>query len=233
MKCPICGSELVEGPGRKFETLSDHISDPTGSVRPLRKTFECHGIIHLDSKNEDLGCPMGGSGFWDDYGEFYSQTDYSLYKKIKKLCNKEMTEALGSHARKSHTEIYKHDEEFVFFRIFKYKWLVKFNYESDMDGNIIKRRPYIQRLKKDDTTWVYDSPWWKSFISSVKSFHELKERYNENPNNKWIVEEIKKEFSPLPEWDERFYRRLYKKYLLLFHNNIRYKIFAKDFLAEG
>lgn len=233
MRCPICGSELVEGHGRKFETLSDHVSDPNGRNRPLRPTFECHGTVHLDLKNEDIKCPMSDSGFWDDYGEFYSQVDYKLYKRIKGLCDKEMTEALNSHARKSHTEIYKKDEEFVLFRIFKYKWRVKFNYESDMDGNIIKRRPYIRRLKKDDIGWVYDPPWWKSFLYSVKNFHQLIERYNENPTNKWVEDEVKREFSPLPDWDQRFYRRLYKKYLFLFYNDIRYKIFAKEFLMEG
>lgn len=231
MKCPICGSELLEGPGRRFENLSDHVSDPNSRIRPLRQTFECHGAYHLESSDKDIKCPMGDSGFWDDYGDFYNQTDYDIYKRIEKLCDKNMTEALGSHARKSHTEIYKKDEEFVLFRTFKYKWIMNFNYEANMDGDIVKRRPYVQRLRKDDISWVYDFPWWKMFFHSWKVFRNHLKRYKESPN-KWVRDQIKTEFEPLPDWDRRFYRRFYKAFLHIFYSNVENRIKALELLGE-
>lgn len=232
MKCPICGNELIEGPGRRFETLSDHVSDPNGTHRPLRPTFECQGTYYFKSKNEEMDCIMQDSGFWDDYGDFYSHVDFDLYNRIQKLCYKEMTEALDSYARKSHAEIYKRDEEFVLFRTLKYKWFVKFNYEANMDGDIVKRRPYIQRLKKDGVGWVYDYPWWKSFLHSYRVFRNTLSRYRENPQNEFIQREIKEAFAPLPDWDKRFYRRFYKAFLHIFYGNVENKVMALELLRE-
>ena len=52
--CPLCGSKLIEGPLRSYETLLEHVSDPNEEDIPPRPTLIC-------GNPECIAC---GTEFW-------------------------------------------------------------------------------------------------------------------------------------------------------------------------
>jgi len=41
MKCPRCGSMLVQGEYKRYETLSEHVMVPNATTHPPRPTWVC------------------------------------------------------------------------------------------------------------------------------------------------------------------------------------------------
>lgn len=87
LRCPFCHKELVRGKQCKFETLSDHVSDPNMEDYPLRDTFICT-------------CKESKDSFWDVSGDFYTKA-YNYHSKS--------TFAINSWAREFDEEYEKRD----------------------------------------------------------------------------------------------------------------------------
>ena len=58
MRCPVCKTNLVKGELRKYETLSEHVSDPNRVDVPLRLTYVCPNKCQ-------------GEGFFNPNGDLY------------------------------------------------------------------------------------------------------------------------------------------------------------------
>ena len=56
MRCPRCGSVLVVGPKKRFETLLEHCCNPNATP-PLQDSYVC----------KECELP----GFFNEYGEYY------------------------------------------------------------------------------------------------------------------------------------------------------------------
>lgn len=237
MRCPICGEELVEGMGRRYETLEEHVFDPNGTPS-LKPTLVCDNQHFKYTKDGDEGnCPFRHSIFWDYYiGDFYVLNGFGDTIRehedfLKEIAHNHMFEARDSHARKVQIDIYK-KKRIELFRLFRWRWVIDFKFTGDEDGNIVKRRPYIQMFSTDDdgNSWSYTTTFITSFLHSVHMFKNTLKRYQQHPTNKYVQDEIEREFEPLPKWDTRFYRRLYKWYINTFYKNIKNRLKAKELL---
>ena len=239
MNCPICGSELIEGVGRRYETLGEHVSNPNG-IPSLKQTFVCDNESYVyPYSEEETNCPFRYSMFWDWMGDYYGVLkgfdmirEHESFLK-KNLCHNQMFEARNSHTRKSKVEIYT-KKEVKLPRFLKWRWDIRFKITADEDGNIVKQKPYIQMFSTDDNgkSWSYTSTFITSFLHNVQSFKNTLRHYKEYPTNKYVREELEKEFEPLPDWDKRFYRQLYNWYVHTFYYKLENKLKAKRLLNE-
>lgn len=219
MECPICRSKLVLGQGtKKYETLNDRACDPNGDV-PDRPYFVC--------QNEK--CGLHGNSFWDAYGEFYTRLDFKESRKIfgisieddyrnkkPKCCEA----AINSNARKSWFEIYYKEQSKQYFignlGLYFYNQIT-----ADKFGNITKRKPKIQWLKKDGDSVICHTWGSHMFIFNLKQCYRDVKQY-EKTNNEYTLKKIKEHLDKehwinKGEWwrvSTCFINRiLYKKYI--------------------
>lgn len=238
MRCPICGEELVEGMGRRYETIDEHVSNPNGTPC-LKPTLVCENDSRYKYPYDDkfTSCPFNKSVFWDYHsGDYYilkgfGDTIREHEKFLKELAHNNMFEARDSFARKMQIDIYK-KKRIELFRLFRWRWAIDFKFTGDEDGNVVKRRPHIQMFATDDggNSWHYTTTFITSFLHSVSVFRNTLKRYREHPTNKYVQDDVKKEFEPLPDWDKRFYRRLYKWYIHTFYSKVENRLKAKELL---
>lgn len=134
MICPICDSTLVDGPLEVYQNLEEHVSDPNG-FPTAKETFRCPS--HKCTVNTEY------KGFWDWYGDYYCE-NYANGRPMK---------AKDSFAMKADVEIRKKDENFTFFRTYSWKFRVKFKYEADTFGNVVKRTPTLDIWKRHWGSW--------------------------------------------------------------------------------
>lgn len=122
MKCPAYKSNLVKF-GQK--TVYDALDTPI-----LTNVFECQNNKCVEFYLTKC--------FWDSNGDFYDP---------KGSCPSEFrgnTAALGTIAKKIEVEIYKQDENYVFFEWRGFKIEKIFHYESDYEGNILKKTGFYK-----------------------------------------------------------------------------------------
>lgn len=142
MICRVCKTELVKGEEKCFETLCDHVSDPNGVYRPMRPTFEC--------PNKDCIVNTVAVGFWDDYGDFYSENYVYGEEAFKPYVGYSgHLPALDSHAASADTTIYKKNENFTFFHTITRKYRIKVKYEADNFGKVTKRKFELDIWRRD------------------------------------------------------------------------------------
>jgi len=237
MRCPICGSELVEGMGRRYETLEEHVSDPNGTPS-LKPTYVCENTQYkYPLSDKKTNCPFQHSIFWDIMGDFYvlkgfgdTIQEHEDFLK-NQLAHNQMFQARDSHSRKMQIDVYK-KKKIELFRLFRWRWAIDFKFTGDEDGNVVRRRPHIQMFSTDDNgnSWTYTTTFITSFLHNVNMFKNILKRYREYSSNKYVQDELKKEFDPLPEWDTRFYRRFYKWYIHIFYKDVENHLKAKKLL---
>lgn len=126
MKCPSCKSELVVKGQERLETLVEHVE----CIEPsLKDSYICS---NSDCVTHEFGIR------WNDNGEMYSKK-FSYKDKIFIDNN---NAPFGSFQRKLNVEIYKKDENKKF-KIFGWIVEIKFKYQSNEDGDILKKSPKI------------------------------------------------------------------------------------------
>ncbi len=154
MKCPCCKSELVVASQARLRTLEEHVSDPNGEVS-LKNKWVC----------SDKTCPTHRYGVrWNDYGEKYSR----IYRDdIEYIGNNDAP--FGSLERKINVEVRKNDEN-LHWRVGKFHLELDWVYKSDMDGNILSKKPSF-KLWINNTLYISGI---RMLIYSITSYYREK-----------------------------------------------------------
>jgi hypothetical protein len=163
MLCPSCKTKLIVDGQARLETLDEHVSAPNDEVC-LKDKYIC--------PNTD--CKISSCSYWNEYGEFYCDK-FSEIRKLEKdgaFINNN-NGPFGSFQRKINVEIYKKDEEYVLFDLGKYRFEVTFNYKSNEDGDILKRKRHLTIWEKDENSggYIYCQNFFHSLSRKVKIFH--------------------------------------------------------------
>ena len=134
MKCPCCKTILIQVGQGRFQNLVEHVTAPN-KFPDMKDKHVC--------LND--GCKISPFCFWDSDGSFYIN-DYTGYKSVNgdKCFIDGNNGAFGSWARKAYVEIYKDDENYEILRIGKFKFRMTYQYESNENGDILKRRRKIE-----------------------------------------------------------------------------------------
>lgn len=211
MNCPCCRTKLVITGQQRLETTEEHVCDPNGTPC-MKDAYEC-----LKSD-----CPAFGQGMWESGGEYFCK-DY----KVKLPFIDDNSGPFGSFSRKLNVEIYKRDENFTICEVFGWKFKIVFNYLSNEDGDILKKRPKLEIWRKDAQLGGYIL--YTSGISMlrfrIKQFHKALRYHKEYGNGARL-----KEYLDSDEWmnKNQWWRILGCKYA-----NFYMKIFGKGVLDNG
>lgn len=218
MLCPICKSELILGEGKKrYETLVEHVEDPNG--------IPCEKPYYICSNNK---CESRAIVYWDEDGESYitGKNYFEIKDKYHSLT------PYDSFQKKMDIEVYKHDEDFIVLNLFFMRWKCEFSYEADTWGNITKRIPKIKAYYRDKNGNIcYYISGAHMFFYRVNSFKRILDRYNKNPNNKYVIDDIRKEFIN-PDWDHRLYSLLFNWWVNAKYKNIRNYLKLDELLSK-
>lgn len=147
MYCPVCKERLYITGKARMETLSEHVENV--EVISKKDKYEC-----LNDK-----CQAYNKVFWNFNGETYTNRQFGFFILDEIDFINGNNAPFGSFQRKMNVEILKHDEDFYLFK----KWFggfslkVMFKYKSNENGDIIKRKPYLQwyQRDKDDMFDIY------------------------------------------------------------------------------
>ena len=223
MNCPICDSVLIQGEGRRFETLCDHVSDPNEEYgpRPLRPTFICPDSV------EDTKCPLGDNNllFWDEMGSVYIK-NYKLYQPVEKrleaIANQKLLEPQNSFERKLSMESRYRSISHKFITLKNWKWEIRRNHTCNEKGEITKHKFFIQTFKKNnDISWTYYSGFWHMLIFCIKQFKRTIKTWKEfrsETDRKSLLED----FKPLGEWQLKDnYRKVFHWYVNTFYKKLK------------
>ena len=222
LHCPYCNNELIQGEDQKFETLSDHVSDPNREDYPKRRTWICD--------NHECPVSLDSEAFWDDSGDFYGWPKGYKFKD-------DLDSAYPSIARQLDIEIYKKglkSQKLLSpaFMLWILQPMIEYNYEANESGEVTKKWIKIKWLKKD--CWYkkdrfgyhisYSFPLVNIYQSLKLAYQILyKPGFSEGYKN----QEIQNMFEPLARWDKRWWRHATKfLYKVLFYK--KYLKFKKD-----
>lgn len=121
---------------------------------------------------------------------------------------------MDSWAKKKEIELDKHDEDFILLNLFFVRWKVKFEYEGNEQGQILSRKFKIETYVRSDHGWQLHYSNLHMYIFCIQWFKSILNRYERNPDNKYVVEELLREFEA--DGDRRFYKIL-SKWWINFH----------------
>jgi hypothetical protein len=205
MKCSICKTELVQGEGQKrYQTIGEHAWDPN-AVSPLRNYWIC----------PNPECPATNKEcFWDEMGSCYG--GYKL-----EYINKN-PEAFGSFARKSHVEVYKHNEDKIILNLYFVKFNKVYAYEADEDGNVLNRKWKIEILIRRKGGYILYISGIRMLFYCIRKFkHSLGTKTWGPWSRKTLYEDITN------KWDKRWWKKLYRLWIRVRHPKLRKQIIAE------
>lgn len=183
MDCPICRTELETKRQLRLETLCEHVENVEPS---LKDVYECPYIR----------CQGHRRIFWSSDGEYYQE---SFSEKFDFVNNNDAP--FDSFQRQMNVEIYKHDEDYIFCTIFKWRFKIKFHYKSNRNGDILSRKRSLEIIKPDNV--VYRSG-IRMLKYCITSFHQ-------NLKFDWRKREVENLINP-PTWDKRWWKKCASKY---------------------
>lgn len=201
MFCPKCHEKLVEGEPRKFETLSEHVSNPNMESYPLRITYVC--------KNPNCECSKDDV-FWNETGDYYGMGNIEF--------EDDKYSAYPSFARRMEIEIYnkglkKRTYLHPALTLWVLKPVIEYNYKADNNGNVVSKSWSLKWLKKD--CWYkrdklgYHTYYSFPIMTIIRHQIYFKEIFNNNElSNGFKNSQIKEFFKPLPTWDKRWWRHV-------------------------
>ena len=167
MKCPVCRSPLEDGGMEPLETLSEHVSNPNGPISH-KMSFRCSGA----------SCPTRGAEvIWNSDGERYGGFSFD-----KKNFIKGNDAPFGSIFRRINVECHNSGlpERKELFTIGGIRFLMESDYRADEDGNVIRRKWRLTKLKRDRKHWIsYEWPivdFFRSVKQGVKSGFSLRKK---------------------------------------------------------
>ncbi|KKK69100.1 hypothetical protein LCGC14_2937450 [marine sediment metagenome] len=204
-RCPVCYDKLKVTGQARLETLNEHIWDP------MKDKYEC---VNVD-------CPAFiHKAFWNEDGEYYIR-DFKA--KISFIDNNNAP--FGSSQRQMNVEIYKKDENYILLNLYYFKIKVKFDYKSNENGSILKRKRRFLILKRDKVGWVHWLSPWRMFFFHMKQFKRDLKQLNNKLSYEYkltLVRRLKREY--FNDIDKRFYRKMAKMYINLFYSKIENEI---------
>lgn len=197
--CPRCLSPLVYGEGtRRYQTLVEHVCSPNRPVSAKRYII-CSNEKCLTRINDD---------FWDWYGAFYDSWRYSDDFFIDGDHN-----AINSGARAFSLDKVK--RQIVFLHLIWFRAQIDVTPKYDDPGlNIIGYKYKIsactRRRIKD--LWTHYIPGIHMFRFCLRRFNDAKNKYFDNPGNKYLLNDLIKEMD-IDSWDKRWWKRLSRWYI--------------------
>ena len=225
--CPACKSKVIITGERKFETLSEHVSDPNMENYPLRDAYQCSDENCMTRKNNI---------FWDYMGDRYGYVKTVSCMDDDKLFIDLNDAPFGSHTRKANVEIYKKGlkkQAYLspIFCLFFLQPFIEYNYEANEQGEVLKKSLKIKFLKPDKNIFkggrycYLFNPFWETWIYHMKDAKRLIKNYREN--KKPII--LKNIFGKDDYWQKskRFIHILIRKYLKLRYNKY-YRIYIRE-----
>jgi len=150
-RCPYCKSPLEAYKVTRVQTLCEHVFSPNETPCP-KQLYRC----------SVEACPTVGVCMWTLDGELFTEGPYS-HKKIDFIDSNDAP--FGTISRKINVEVCKHDEDFTFFRLPWVRAEIYFEYESNLDGDIVKRKPRLRLYKR------YNKDGWERYWHPI---HETK-----------------------------------------------------------
>lgn len=231
--CPICKSELLWGGQARYQTLTEHISNPN-SDSPLRPFHycdnakceanapeECKSRIVLVEKLKKTN-PDSIGIFWDEYGDLYGWVGKN--HNIPFIDNN--MAPFGSISRQSHAEL-RRDENFYLFKVFGIRMHIEYSYKADTDGNIISRKARLRLWRKIDNGYVLMYGWFHMLLFYHK---QLKNNIDNFRNNGSIysAHQINELFRP--KYNMNNSAKLFSIYLKIFYPILNIQLKAnKDY----
>lgn len=151
LKCPVCKKDLEEWEERRLQTLDEHICDPNG-IPSLKMSYRC----------PDESCMTRQQGvFWNEDGELYTEEYVMDIKTIIPFIDNNNA-PFGSFQRQSNVEIFRDDKKLLFILpkwmpgiLSEMKIMLKWNYKSDINGDVLKKRWVLKYLVKEDDGYYY------------------------------------------------------------------------------
>jgi hypothetical protein len=154
MNCPLCKTELVRLPNQeRYQDLLEHVLDPNGEPS-MKDLYTCPN----DS------CEMHTmESHWGYTGEWYRTRKGSTVSYMG------MNMApYDSWERQMYTEIYDKTGDRLLFNLYFIRVELKWEKEANMQGDVLRRRPYILICRRTRIGFV----WWKMPFS--KWAHRIK-----------------------------------------------------------
>jgi len=168
MLCPSCKTELVVKGQERLQTLGEHICNPNG-VPSFKDKYVC--------PNAD--CIVASNVFWNSDGELYCEDFQKSHLHMQEGAYVDNNNApFGSFRRKCNVEIYKKDENHTIFRMGKYRFEKVYSYQSNENGEILKRKWGVRIWKKEGNLETLHIPGIKMLIFSIKQFHSQRKWKN-------------------------------------------------------
>ncbi len=180
--------------------------------------------------------------FWDDNGDFYGGNEYKeskrTGKRIQFIHGDHCYGAFNSFAKQSEVSIYRHNlKQQIYLHPGFCLWFMKpyidFRYTGDRMGNVLKRTWKLEFLKKDKgfgnqycIHWVSG---YRMVKHSLRRFKKERQFYRKNPNSNFAINNLYKEFEPIPDWDKRWWRSLVHWYISTFYYKTKQVVTYKKF----
>lgn len=181
MHCPICKTELVEWKQLRLETLDEHVMNAKPSYK---MAYVCPNTKTCAATLAD-GKPVV---FWNENGELYGNPTGLPF-----INNNDAP--FGTFQRKINVEISKKDENkqimvlpFWFPSVLSgMKIRTRWNYQSNEDGDILKRRLSFEYIRKDGVIHLWGLRMVRyGFSTAFRSWKKAK-----FDNDRWGINELK------------------------------------------
>lgn len=200
MRCPVCGSELVLGEGKRaYQTLEEHIYYDPCAPDDEKDYLIC----------SNTACRVHDIVFWDEYGDFYANGDiFDLREKYINLY------PLGSRRLQTFIENEKADENFTLLNLFFIRWRIVYKYKADMDGNILSRSIKVETHLRKNCGWALRISSYQMLKFTIEWFEMVFNRYCNNPDSRTVRKELISEYQKISES-----KALYKKVAYFWINN--------------
>ena len=242
MFCPYCGEPLIKsGQKRRFETLSEHVSNPN-ETPSLKDEFICSakGILNHQYKSDMIGCEFGILHAWngDTYGGLESGGNHvsEYWIELLKLTRKdivakrvidawmhedqrmEFSAALNSYECEIQTSIYHKglkDKVFVFPESWKYNILIEFKYNANSFGEVTEIHTDTHLVRVDHLEGSYTMKKF-NYIDTWKYLYES-DKSNINTANNYLEKGNMKQY----------YHHIHEVLKDPYNNDLIYRIHTK------
>jgi hypothetical protein len=191
MKCPICKNDLHKN---VFATA-----------------FIKDGAYHFCPIPD---CPSFGL-LWDDDGYIYHDDGNTAKEFID-----DNQYAFGSYARREKAKLNYPRKSRTIFALYPFKWIVKTEYDINLDGEIEKSNHTLKTMiKKNGYYQLWGSP-FKLFRRCIADFKKNKAIYMSGDES--VYELLVDSLNP-PKWDKRWGRKWASWWLTLLNSDIKKK----------